>query len=507
MESMVKNKKILYLLISGMLFTYLILQSTYYLSTDYYFLVATGKEIVDNGIPHTNMWFVDKEIPFIAQQWLYAVYTYFLDKIGMVGVTASIVIIEAMLTGLLYKYINSRLDNKGLSLVCALGCILYHIDYIINIRPEAITLVLLMIQVIATENYIKNKKIYNIVIIVGTAILEANLHGSMSIMHICVMLAYSVPSIYKKLIPNKDFGSTKMEIIVLLLLILSAFAQPYGVEGAMYSIKGLFGGALKVYSSLEMTSIPIGSKFGIQLLVQLIFYVYLLLNKKLNSNEAYLGIGLLILEISAYKHTMFSCIVNAILISAFLKDFKLKIKLDIKLNSVLKAIPYVLCAVIAISNIASAVRKIAQNNITMDVDYYLDAVVEPSNKLEELNIPKDTPIYSTMQHTNYLEYLGYNNLYIDARPEMYYVPSKVTDMTVLEEFLAYTTYGFTYNDDGTVHVLNNDDFEAFLDGYGFKYCLLTADIDIALAKHLVVNTDKWERISSNKDYELWAKKS
>ena len=53
--------------------------------SDMYFLIATGREILENGIPHTNVWTIDSSSGIIVQQWLYDVILAIVDKAGYVG--------------------------------------------------------------------------------------------------------------------------------------------------------------------------------------------------------------------------------------------------------------------------------------------------------------------------------------------------------------------------------------------------------------------------------------
>lgn len=68
--------------------------------SDMYFIIATGREILENGIPHTNVWTIDPGQGIVVQQWLYAVILALVDKAGYAGFSAFIAFQFVIFTGL-----------------------------------------------------------------------------------------------------------------------------------------------------------------------------------------------------------------------------------------------------------------------------------------------------------------------------------------------------------------------------------------------------------------------
>ena len=63
------------------------------LDTDGWFLLATGREIVHNGIPFENPWSLDSGQGIIVQQWLHDVWLYgWYSLAGYTGVATSVVV-------------------------------------------------------------------------------------------------------------------------------------------------------------------------------------------------------------------------------------------------------------------------------------------------------------------------------------------------------------------------------------------------------------------------------
>ena len=52
--------------------------------SDMYFLIASGREILKNGIPYNNIWTIDSNSAIIIQQWLYDVILAFVDRLYII---------------------------------------------------------------------------------------------------------------------------------------------------------------------------------------------------------------------------------------------------------------------------------------------------------------------------------------------------------------------------------------------------------------------------------------
>lgn len=108
------------------------------LDTDGWFLLATGREIVHNGIPFENPWSLDSGQGIIVQQWLHDVWLYgWYSLAGYTGVATSVVVPLAI-AAIAYYFLIERLTrgcrHQGITwLLYAVG-FFYMFTYI-SIRP------------------------------------------------------------------------------------------------------------------------------------------------------------------------------------------------------------------------------------------------------------------------------------------------------------------------------------------------------------------------------------
>ena len=108
------------------------------LDTDGWFLLATGREIVHNGIPFENPWSLDLGQGIIVQQWLHDVWLYgWYSLAGYTGVATSVVVPLAI-AAIAYYFLIERLTrgcrHQGIIwLLYAVG--FFHMFTYISIRP------------------------------------------------------------------------------------------------------------------------------------------------------------------------------------------------------------------------------------------------------------------------------------------------------------------------------------------------------------------------------------
>ena len=144
---------------------------------DVWFLLAHGRYVINNGIPHTEILTLHKGLHFVMQQWafstiLYAIYHSF----GSIGVNILLGIINALIIFFLYKtcMILSK-NNKYFSCIMAsIIDLLLELNFVIP-RPQIISLLLLIITLYLLEDYLNNNsnKIYFLPVV---SIILINFH-------------------------------------------------------------------------------------------------------------------------------------------------------------------------------------------------------------------------------------------------------------------------------------------------------------------------------------------
>ena len=190
---------------------------------DQYFLVATGRDIIKNGISHINNMTWLKGLEIVVQQWLYAiVFAFIYDHTGRFSGIIICAISMALAFLALYKVARLR-NNQEKSFFIA-GLFVLCSAYILGPRPTLLTEALLLWQIYICESG-KNKWWIPLLVL-----LESNLHSSYIIFHFVYLLPYIVPGITKWLEDNHDFKYIK----IIPAMIIAAFCNPYGIKGTLY---------------------------------------------------------------------------------------------------------------------------------------------------------------------------------------------------------------------------------------------------------------------------------
>lgn len=279
------------------------------ISIDNWFIAATGKEILKNGIPKTNPFYIKENYPFVCQQWLFCIIYYLIDCIPFGAHIFTILGIVSLIL------LSLKLTKTNIGLPAHLIIILMSLvianDPLVTHRPEWITISLIILQILIQNKAAENTKYLYLLPII--AILEINLHASMWIMHACILAAYILP--FYKMHPvlkiNKD-------------LILSAstsaaalFLNPYGIDNILYLFNArylIFKHNLGIREMKPPTQI-------ISILI-LIITIYLFIknvkDKKYSSAEIYISAGLILCGCMAARNIMFTYIAMIITIVKFL---------------------------------------------------------------------------------------------------------------------------------------------------------------------------------------------
>lgn len=279
------------------------------MNNDLYYMIPTGKDIVQNGIPKWNTFSYVQGQRIVVQQWAYCVLVYlFYSLFKDIGIFIFVILNSFLfvISGAWY------LKEKGVGWTAALqiSCIIVSAFVYLGSRPQSLTMALLCIQCAATERYIKGYSKKWLLIIPLCTLLEMNFHGSMVLLHLILILPYTqkkpkntrFKKLYEEVIPWNDL------MLPLLLSIVSLFVNPYSTDGITYLIKSL---GVLTNSGLSKTIVEMNpSAMGTNvmliwtavLVTALLEIVYV---SKLSIADLYIIIGLLGISVQPARNTMF----------------------------------------------------------------------------------------------------------------------------------------------------------------------------------------------------------
>ena len=433
-------------------------------------MIPQGKEILESGFPKYNNFTFFENNETIVQQWIYCIAVYLIDK--YTGLTGLIIfaLIQAMLLHIIIENRISKFTNDKFwsYTISTLITILFNMGYFVSVRPENITLILLMLDTIIIEKYKSTnnpKYLYLLPIII---LAEINIHGAMWPFHFCVLLAYFFPNIAKNMLISNQAKPTKHLIPVIILMTGSLFINPYGIDTITYAFKSM--DTFDIVQIKEQQWVDIIGAHGIFIILLLTVIIVLIAKHKMTSVTAYMSLGFLLIGSCSYHNTMFVTISGTYVACDMLKALTEKTN-QTKLIDYLKNSMWPVIIIMIACFGATTKQALSDKYITQfkHIDGSLGAIVDYI-KTEELKIDDDPNtngnILNIPDTGPYLEYYGLKNIFCDSRPEFLNIKiNKQIDGLALYEIL---TNNMTLRETCPENINNIEDI---LNTYDIKYII------------------------------------
>lgn len=415
------------------------------LDNDRFFLLALGRDILNNGLPNMDPLSMHN-IPFIAQQWLsdiifYLVYKYFKD-VGLIVLTY---LLFALIIYLFYRLCNLVNKNKYvLSTILTLIFSGFYLIAFLRSRPQLFETCILIEELYLLEKYIstKNKKyLYYLPVL---SLLMINIHASCFFMMFAFILPY-ILNIRTKY-TNTDKYKVKPIIITSIIMLLTGFINPYGYKSITYLFNSY---GFKEINSLvyEMKPTTFNSLVGYMFFILLIgvILIYILLRKKIKVRYIFLLLGTLYLSLLHVKGIQYFLLVSIfplgdVLSNYFISNNKSLPKKN-KLYYYFILASIIIIPVINLYNMGPCPSGESEPTKILD---YLNELVKDKESIK---------IYTDYNTGGFFEFYGYK-VYLDPRAEVF------IDSGVLKEYNQVETGELNYND--------------FLDKYNFDYLVVDA---------------------------------
>lgn len=439
------------------LFTFMLLPTlaiSLNLDNDFWFLLNHGKYILENGFPIVEPFTIHNDFSFIIQQWLFDVivcflYTYF----GKVGVMALIYITALFVVYFIYKLCMLMSNNSFyLSVLLTTYSYLLLCMWFMVSRPQIITYMLLLIELLSLETYIRNEKWYYLVPLPLVSLALINCHASMWWLSFAFLLPYVIETVRIKWFGLNPISLKKMPIYVTTgLMLIMGLVNPYGYKAISYIFTS-FGNDDINYSILEMAVPDVKTLNGAIYYITIAFIVSCyLLNRKGQIKLRYilLALGTCLLSLMSIKSIPYLLIGAFIPLSYNLKN--IGDKLVFKENS--KHIVSLISVFIVLIYLASFFVIVRDYDASKDFPETKDAI----EYLKENTNEKSVCLYTGFFDGGYAEYKGFKT-YIDARAEVF-LESNNKQKDVFSEYISLQN--------GSIH------YQEFLSTYSFTHILVT----------------------------------
>ena len=377
--------------------------------TDAFYLIANGQYILKEGIPATNPFISTEGVPIVIQNWLYCVLVAFFYNWSGTNGLIIILGLQTLVAWLLTFYFLRKLKDKSLKILFTM--LFFYVFSYNNIRPEIITYILCMLEIIGIEKYIQTNKRLWLLFLPLTVLLEINLHASYWIMHYIILLPYLMPIKFFDL--SNSFKKNQLIWLILMIIvsIRCLIVNPYGTEAISYIFESLTGETFEIVSTIsEQQSLRLYSIDSVIIILSVVIFVILIKNKKIDSVTFWMFLGFTFLGIYKIKFISFYAI-GLLFLLRKLKDFELKINAIIL--SVLSLVMVLFISIYIPDIMPSEIFK--NESLVKNSSY--EKIEDVVNYLDK-NETKDTSILAYFELGNFLEFKGYKTYY-DARPEIY----------------------------------------------------------------------------------------
>lgn len=437
---------------------------------DIWFLLNSGRYVLENGIPTIEPFTIHTNMSFIMPQWLSALIFWIIyNKLGKIFLYLFIVTIGICIFIVFYKLCKEISNNKFISLI---SCILLGIlikEHIVS-RPQIFTYLILLIELFILEKYVStNNKKYLIALPI-LSIIQINLHASMWYLMFLFLLPYLINGIKIKKF-NIKLGNYNLKplLLIIALMIIVGFINPYGYKAITYLLNSYFIPEINKFI-MEMNPISFSNYNG-KIFTFLIFIIIFIINfngkNKLNLRFYLLLTGTALLTFMHNKGWPYFIITYFLCLVSLLKDINIKnILLKLKSKYITAILKGIYISVISITLFIFGYTTITcskkvfnskeDNLIKNTVDY-----MEKNYNLDKIIL------YIDYNNGGYTEYRGIKS-YIDPRAEVFLKANNNKKDIFLEfydmknnnafDYQAFTeNYKFTH-----ILVYCNDDFDQYL---------------------------------------------
>ena len=435
---------------------------------DIWFLLNHGKYLMANGFPGYEPFTIHSEMQFVVQQWLFDLIIWSLYScFGKFGVIAFVFCVAIVFTVLTYRLCMLLSDNQVyLSIVItATSGLIINMWFMVS-RPQIITYLLILIEILALEKFIRQKKINPLFVLPILSILQINTHSSMWMMLFVFLAPYIAEEFWNSIKEKKIRHTLSSLLIVSVIMFATGFINPYGIKAMSY-IFNSYGNSIisSTVSEMAAPDIKTFTGFVFYFLVIIISFIYVL-NKQGKSSIRYvlLTLGTIILTLMNIKSFPYFIVGAIIPLANFLKNKASNITFSGSNKIKDKNLIIILAIFLSLIFITSIFAITAEYDVKKDYPPLKDAI----DYLASSENCENIILYTDYYNGGYAEYVGLK-CYIDARAEVFLKKVNKKE-NIFNEFIELQH--------GKMH------YEDFIEKYNFTHLLVGSDdtLEVFLSK-------------------------
>ena len=460
------------------------------LQNDIWFLLNSGRYVLENGVPYIEPFTIHQGLDFVMQQWLSAC-TFWLtyNYLGVFGLHTLVFICYLVIIFIIYKICMIVSEGYFFISFCITLLSSLMLSTMMTGRPAIFSTLILAGELYLLEKYKNSNNMRWLLPLPVLSLLLINLHAAIWPMIIIIIIPYLIEAFRFRVGSFIHKGYKKGELIIsIVMMAVAGFVNPYGIDAITYLFKSY--GAPEISMVVEEMRYPSFNTFTGLVIISSLFIIaliYVIFRKqKTKLRYVLLTVGTAILTLMATRNFTFFAICGVFPLAYLLRDIQLSIQKKAPVKPATLIIRKILIGLI-IMVVATTLFLIPQSSF------------DSTNKIiknEELMLIDTIQIILNEGPTDdVVLYTGYNNggmaefmgipAYIDPRAEVFLKKNNRKE-DILKEYSDLQSEKLYY--------------KGFLDKYEFTHLILTK-YDI-LYTYLKYDVD-YRIAFSNEKYTLY----
>lgn len=215
---------------------------------DIWFILATGREIVENGLPYVNPFTIHDGMNIVVQQWLPDVIAWVIFSLfGFIGLGVWMVACIGVLILLLYRLGRILRGDRwgGEWILAAILLVLPGLSAYLSMRPHFYTMITFAALINCLESYRRTHEVKWLAAMAPLVLLHANMHMAMAPFDVVIIVCYGLPDVFRPWhrrginedlqLAYADYPRRPLWVAAAVAFAL-LFVNPYGVSGALYTL-------------------------------------------------------------------------------------------------------------------------------------------------------------------------------------------------------------------------------------------------------------------------------
>ena len=426
------------------------------MDNDLWFILSTGRDIVESGIPYVNTWGIHDGLSTIIQQWVPDVLAWLAyDNIGgILGIGALLAVSASILAFVMYRTgkLFSGRSYGGEGIVLLMIPSLIAMSSYLSARPHVYTMLFIFLVVYVCEAYRRGGGKSILVLLPLLMFAHVNFHMSMAPFDLFIVACYLIPDIpswYRRRIKpgierflgqrlrdsrrdgieRRDDGHVELYragydrkplFFAFAGMCLAMLVNPYGIDGALYLVKSYSAADYADYISEMGALTPWNAEWSIFMVVMLVIGAMAIGKRTSRSIDLPLSLMFVVTAVLSFQHVRnvwlvvpFAFLLACDAFGGIHVPRMSPVLGDLKLTRV--AFGVVLACVCALFA-GTAVNHLMRTDIDSDGRSTPSAAMD---YLDAVGADKETTrIFNFFNAGGYIEYRGYK-VFIDARPELW----------------------------------------------------------------------------------------